>query len=726
MTARTIDDEIGSIYSIQFIERGEVSNLPAPLVRLSTCGGLSIEVLEEVVSVAPPQARYRRLSPKNLRGRGIAPALTFLKLLLSQPRRYAKKDFLREHFSRLDEEAATDDRVDDVASLLRGLLYPSSGKETPEDRKRRDKVRQLLVAYVHGSKGSGGGYCLGEYPLVWIDTDALAYHITFAARMDRFRDPKALPSWERAYQIASSGPYLLDELYSDWSNRLREEVEGYLRQSVHALSRLYLTCYGEAGEEELQIILHNYWLAHKTDEDVLRPLMELLGKQERHGEALDYYAQFEAVLAKQGSTKDGKGYTPDERTRDIAEYLRTKQIQREQPLAHPMEENMLPANALALASTRQRETRAPFSGPATQDILEVVRGLEGDIMDQRRRQLLQQLLGGIGATSLTARISASYSSPAFSVPQQITKIPGQLEHYQQQLSAYWDGYFTSPGESAITAIETAIDDLQSMSPYANALSGSIQELLCQYHQLAADQFRDRGRFSAAFEHGHLAVYLAEQMRNVELLAAALYRRGLTYFDAGQIDAAFRDLSEALPFAKISRVQLKGMVYMEAGRFQAYLARSEQDHVQAMNLLDQTAHIVYGGERLEPDAGHVKLNQGRFHIGRAATLLALQQPRQAEGELCLAEQLTPAEYQRRHAYIKILRARSYFSQKKFEQATHLALEAFHLCLTVYSESNIADILRLHKELSHSPFAESPSFLQLGSLIDQHQKNTPSNL
>jgi tetratricopeptide (TPR) repeat protein len=329
MTARTIDDEVGSIYSIQFIDRGEVSDLPAPLVRLSTCGCLMIEVLEEVLSFDPPQARYRRLSPDNLRGRGIAPALTFLKLLLSQPRRYAKKDFLREHLSRLDEEAATDDRVDDVASLLRGLLYPSPNKETPEDRKRRDKVRKLLVAYVHGSKGSGGGFCLGEYPLVWVDTDALAYHVTFAARMDRFRDPNALPSWERAYHLASGGPYLPDEVYSDWTNGLREEVEGYLRQSVHALSRLYLACYGEAGEEELQIILRNYWLAHKTDEDVLRPLMELLGKQERYGEALDYYTQCEAALQEQELTKGDTPCLPDERTCDIAEYLRTKQIQRE-------------------------------------------------------------------------------------------------------------------------------------------------------------------------------------------------------------------------------------------------------------------------------------------------------------------------------------------------------------------------------------------------------------
>ncbi len=322
------DQQADPLYPIQFLERGDIPALPAPLVRIITCGGLIIETLGEVVSDDPPQARYRRLSSETLRGRGIAPALTLLKVLVSQRERSARKDYLREHLSRFDEEAATEARLDDVATLLRSLLCPLPGKETDEEqeeRKRREKVRRLLLASVAGSKGSGAGFALGDYPLIWVDSDALAYYATQAARMERFADPGALSFWEQAYQLASRGTYLPEEPYSEWAAERREEVEGYLRQCVHALARHYPAQYGQAGEEELQLLLRNYWLAHKTDEDALRPLMELLGKHERYGEALSYYEQCKVALAEQDCT-------PDARTHDLAEYLRTKQTQREHPL----------------------------------------------------------------------------------------------------------------------------------------------------------------------------------------------------------------------------------------------------------------------------------------------------------------------------------------------------------------------------------------------------------
>src|SRR5579875_1520575 len=60
-------------------------------------------------------------------------------------------------------------------------------------------------------------------------------------------------------------------------------------------------------------------------------------------------------------------------------------------------------------------------------------------------------------------------------------------------------------------------------------------------------------------------------------------------------------------------------------------------------------------RQKRNACLTKQNQGRYHIGRAAMLLALKWPQEALHELQFAEQLTPKEYQRRHAYINILRA-----------------------------------------------------------------------
>src|ERR1700730_17678859 len=77
-------------------------NLPVlPLIRVSTCGPLTIEVLCQALpsrcSVTLSKVSYEAIQASKLRGRGVVPALTLLKLLVSCPHRYAAKDWLMEH-----------------------------------------------------------------------------------------------------------------------------------------------------------------------------------------------------------------------------------------------------------------------------------------------------------------------------------------------------------------------------------------------------------------------------------------------------------------------------------------------------------------------------------------------------------------------------------------------------------------------------------------------------
>jgi len=62
-------------------------------------------------------------------------------------------------------------------------------------------------------------------------------------------------------------------------------------------------------------------VSHPTDEDVLRPLLELLGEQERYQELLSLYETCETALADEDRQLDS-------RTQDIAEYFKSKQIRR--------------------------------------------------------------------------------------------------------------------------------------------------------------------------------------------------------------------------------------------------------------------------------------------------------------------------------------------------------------------------------------------------------------
>jgi DNA-binding SARP family transcriptional activator len=339
-----------------------------PLVRVYTLGPLTLEW----VGVPEPFPGER------LHGRGAAPALALLKALVSRPHRYAARDWLCEALRSAEEEALSYERLHDLATLLRGLLCPPMA-----DTERRDHLRRQLLAFVHSATESGPGYRLGAYPLIWVDIDALAWNVEQACRMIRFGDDP-LPFWERAYALARRGEYLLDESYSDWAEPRRAEAARYLRQSVHALAQLYLTRDGERGEEEALRLLGDYWEQHVTDEDALRPLMELLGKRERYQEALSSYQRLCAVLEEEDRT-------PDAHTTDLKEFLGVKQLQRTRT-------PQLSGSGRLLAEAPQADLLPLFSQAVTQGILQAVGELEGvrplHLSDPiTRRMLIAHFLG---------------------------------------------------------------------------------------------------------------------------------------------------------------------------------------------------------------------------------------------------------------------------------------------------------------------------------------------
>jgi hypothetical protein len=279
MECREAETRLSCHSPITFIDRGKLHGIPAPLARIRTCGLIEIEVLKEVVSVELPLGRYEVLPTQTLRGRGAVPSFMLLKLLLSCPHRFATCDWLATHMKQEMEVGALVS-LHTPASYLRGTLC-----KLEADQPSMAALRLLLVEYLRNGRSSGPGYQLAAYPLVWLDTEALSSHVEHGALMERMGEPAlALPFWQKAYQLASRGVYLADEPSSDWANEPREQVVGALRQSVQALHRLSLVAHGAAGEEEAILLLRTYWQGHKTDEDALRPLMEVLGKHERFGE----------------------------------------------------------------------------------------------------------------------------------------------------------------------------------------------------------------------------------------------------------------------------------------------------------------------------------------------------------------------------------------------------------------------------------------------------------
>jgi tetratricopeptide (TPR) repeat protein len=291
----------------------------------------------------------------------------------------------------------------------------------------------------------------------------------------------------------------------------------------------------------------------------------------------------------------------------------------------------------------------------------------------------------------------------------------KLFAYQGLLSSHWDAYFTMNPPDALQKMCRVVSDLQGITPYVTSNQQPLaRELLCHYHQLTLDMSRDRGNHELALSQASLAITLAETFEEPELLVSALYRRGLTHFDTDNLRAAYEDLNHATSFTRNRDSQLKGMVFLEAGRFLAHLAHDRVEKLQVYHWLEQTEIIVQRGD-LEEDSCHVHLDRGRFHIGKAATFLSLRRFAGALDELDLADRLTKKEQIRRHAYIDILRAKVYFAQGEPDYATELALSTLIVCLAIQSHSNIADIARLYHSLRQSSFGASPLVTRLGVLL-----------
>jgi DNA-binding SARP family transcriptional activator len=266
-------------------------------IRICTFGPLHIEWVDQ------PRGWASAIPEQNLAIKDATPALWLLKLLLSLPHRFALRDEIMEHFWPEVSSTAAAKRLDNVVYALRKLLRPP------------DSTQVLLLRQA--SPATGNGYQLAAYPHIWVDADAFSWYVEQAARMERFGE-ESLSLWEAASELAARGIYLPEERYSQWAMQRRASLEGQYRQCVHRLAALYC----QQGHRSLaELRLRTYWQMHPTDEDVVRPLLELLGEQERYQEAEACYQQMLEALQEER-------HAPDARTQDIAQYLRAKQIRR--------------------------------------------------------------------------------------------------------------------------------------------------------------------------------------------------------------------------------------------------------------------------------------------------------------------------------------------------------------------------------------------------------------
>lgn len=216
--------------------------LDVPLARVSTCGSLEVEVLQDM-HPGPDgrvQGVYGPPAPDVLHIKGMTTALLLLSLLASQPGCFAARDFLTQTLPSLrrtsgcneEDELAEDaslSRLDNVVSLLRKLLCPPRLLALP----RSHALRKRLVQLVRATPESGPGYRLATFPLLWLDVEVMERSVA-RARQGEEQGEDGLEDWQTAYQIGMRGSFLSHEPYSEWADWRRGRVADLLWQSVSA------------------------------------------------------------------------------------------------------------------------------------------------------------------------------------------------------------------------------------------------------------------------------------------------------------------------------------------------------------------------------------------------------------------------------------------------------------------------------------------------------------
>ncbi len=544
-----------------------------PSVRIWLCGTFHIEWIDPATGYASP------FSDENLHGKGVAQTLSLLKLLLCQPGRQAHRDWIMEQFWPDHTQSSASHRLHNIASVFRKLLCPPDGLP--------------LLPYISGKQESSSVYALPAYPRLWVDSDAIAWNIEQAARMERFGDD-ALPFWQRAFDLLKRGLFLADEPYAAWAQAKRTELEGYYRQCVHALSRLYLARYGDAGKSEALLLLQTYWQQHPTDEDALRPLMEFLGEQERYKEVEACYQQCCLALTELGRDEDGQPRKPDARTQDLREYLRTKQLRRERAIQSDI------PRPTSRAVSLERQILGSMLDPENS-----IQGLSGatpqhaDYTMSRREA--GKTIATIGASFLTV--------PMFSLMQ-----VGAMLHDEEilaicttSLPILWRLYFDGQLSEVRRILPGYLSQLALLVRQPSGYQQRAAHVASKAHQLACMLALQEQDYGLALVHVDQAIFGANIAEDTHLQVASLIRKALVYRYLKWFKPMLETYQEADQYSKRISPLLQGRLY--TGLAEAH-SNFEREY-EARHFLDLAYTTFPENSKEDPNFSytHFKLPQG---------------------------------------------------------------------------------------------------------------------
>jgi len=340
--------------------------------------------------------------------------------------------------------------------------------------------------------------------------------------------------------------------------------------------------------------------------------------------------------------------------------------------------------------------------------------------DISRRRFLTHLLDIppllLGLVPLAQYQSVTAQRRAVSAPQvHMVARPIDLEEVRDKLTEFWTQQACTP-QNMLTTIDSTLKRLYERYPITSKDGcGEIVTNMCEMHIHVANILRDRGSFSKSLGHLKKAEDLNTLLKEDELGADVLYRRGGVYLDQGKIELALDAYHTAEEVLQNLSAPLQAAVLLETALSDTKLATSSRERIRALEKLDRAGHIIRVGhtEAGRKNWPYLHVDLGRYHLDRSAALIVAGYPKAAQDELKL---ITSSQLQgRRSVYHLILQARACLLLKEYAQVALLAEEALPLARTMNSHVNLERIKMLYQQLQQTPFRNNPEVARLSYLL-----------
>lgn len=332
--------------------------------------------------------------------------------------------------------------------------------------------------------------------------------------------------------------------------------------------------------------------------------------------------------------------------------------------------------------------------------------LEGNNAERSRRAFLRQILALVGA-SLTLpfdQLQSTESNNNIISDDLIT-------FFENTMAAHWELYHTGGAIRVVQGLDSWVKEITRLSRLAQNTSWQtrILKLLTMSYQLQSCVLRDIMDYKQAHITYQRAFHVAQELDDVELMAAALAREGVTHIQQDKPKQAIIYLDGALTTIEGHALpKLRGHILQAISEANA---KAQQEQECWYNV-GQAEGVQ---EEQVQECSLIRFNKTSIAAQKGVNAVLLGNYQQAIRLLDESLVTYDPALIRGRARLLAQKAEAYYGLGAIEACTANANEALTLGRATGSSKTIARVRTLHGHLTQSSWRKELSVTQLGEML-----------